>query len=298
MNFLSVIKSGRRLVADGDMGTMLFQRGLKPGDCPEAMNLDHPEVLTEVARLYFEAGADIVQTNTFGGSSLKLAQYGLESRVKEIACNAVDAVRTPVGRKALVSGSCGPCGRLLEPFGDISADAVLDSFKEQTLALIEAGVDIICVETMTDLNEAVLAVKASKAIRPNTPVMATMTFDSTPRGFYTIMGTTIEQACKGLADAGADVIGSNCGNGIENMVRIAAEFRKHTLLPLIIQSNAGLPKMIDGHLVYAETPEFMAKHCERLLEVGVNIIGGCCGTTPEHIAAFRAVVDKYNKEQA
>jgi len=280
------------------MGTMLFQRGLKPGDCPEAMNLDHPELLSEIARLYLEAGADIVQTNTFGGSSLKLAQYGLQGRVRDICVNAVNAARAVVGKKVFVSGSCGPCGRLLEPFGDINADAVFDSFKEQTGTLIEAGVDIICVETMTDVNEAMLAVKAAKSIQQSVPVMATMTFDSTPRGFYTIMGTTVEQACKALADAGADVIGSNCGNGIENMVRIAAEFRKYSSLPLIIQSNAGLPQLVDGQLVYAETPEFMAKHCERLLDIGVDIIGGCCGTTPEHIAGIREVVDRYNKAQA
>jgi 5-methyltetrahydrofolate--homocysteine methyltransferase len=294
MDFFERLNSGQHLVGDGAMGTMLFQRGLKPGDCPEQMNLDHPEVLSEIAKLYFDAGADIIQTNTFGGSEIKLAQYGLQDRLDEITRNAVRAVRGVIGGYALLSGSCGPCGGLLEPHGDLSAARVYESFKWQIWCLIHNGVDVICVETMTDLQEAILAIKAAKEIDSKFPVMATMTFDATPRGFFTIMGVTIEQACKGLADAGADVIGSNCGNGIENMISIAAEFKKHTELPLIIQSNAGLPAMVDGELVYPETPKFMADKSRQLLDIGVNIIGGCCGTTPEHIEAIARVVARHN----
>jgi 5-methyltetrahydrofolate--homocysteine methyltransferase len=292
---LDRLTKGEVLLADGAMGTMLFDRGVKPGDCPERINLEHPEILEEIARLYLEAGADIVQTNTFGGSPLKLSQYSLDERTEEINANAVRAVREVVGDRAYVSASCGPCGKLLKPYGEASPREVAEGFRRQMQTLIREGVDMICVETMTDLEEARLAVEAGKSISYSTSVSATMTFDLTPKGFFTIMGVGIEQAAKGLQAAGADIVGSNCGDGIEKMIKIAAEFRKHTLLPLIIQSNAGLPETKEGRISYPETPEFMARRSRKLLETGVNIIGGCCGTTPEHIAAMRGVVDEFSK---
>jgi len=292
---LDRIKEHEVLVGDGAMGTMLFSKGLKTGECPERMNLDLPEVLEEIAKLYLEAGADIIQTNTFGGSPLKLSQYSLDAKTEEINVNAVSAVRKVVGERAYVSASCGPCGRLLKPYGDVNPEEVSAGFERQLRAVVAAGVDMICVETMTDLTEATLAIKAAKSVSPTIPVCATMTFDPTPNGFFTIMGVSIKQASKGLAEAGADIIGSNCGNGIENMIKIAVEFRKHTPLPLIIQSNAGLPEMKGGVPVYPETPQFMAEQSRKLLDCGVNIIGGCCGTTPAHIAAIRKMVDKFNK---
>jgi 5-methyltetrahydrofolate--homocysteine methyltransferase len=164
------------------------------------------------------------------------------------------------------------------------------NFERQMHALIDAGVDIICVETMTDLVEATLAVRAAKTILSSIPVVATMTFDPTPKGFYTIMGISVEQAAKGLQDAGADIIGSNCGNGIENMIEIAHEFKKYSALPIIIQSNAGIPEMQGDTTVYPETPEFMAEKSRKLIAMGVSIIGGCCGTTPEHIKKIREAV--------
>lgn len=278
------------IVADGAMGTMLFQRGLNPGECPERMNLDHPEVLEAIAGLYLDAGAEIIQTNTFGGSPLKLSSYGLESKTEEINARAVHAVRKAVGDRAYVSASCGPGGRILQPYGDTTPEEVYDSFRRQLKVLVDEGIDAICVETMTDLNEATLAVKAARSISSSIPVFATMTFDSTPRGFYTVMGTTVAQAAEGLAAAGADVVGSNCGNGILNMVKIAEEFAKHTALPIIIQSNAGIPVLKDGISVFPESPEFMAEKSRDLKKTGVKIIGGCCGTTPEHIFAMKKAV--------
>jgi 5-methyltetrahydrofolate--homocysteine methyltransferase len=292
---LDRLSNGEVLVCDGAMGTLLMERGLRPGDCPERWNLDRPEVLSEIARCYAEAGADIVSTNTFGGSPLKLAQYGLESQTEKINACAVQAVRDAVGRNIMVAGSCGPSGRLLKPYGDTDPDEVYESFIRQICALLDEGVDAIIVETMTDLTEAVLAVKAARSLPKTVPVMATMTFDDTPRGFYTVMGATVEQAVKGLGEAGADLLGSNCGNGIDNMVRIAAEFRKHTSKPLLIQSNAGLPQIVDGRVIYAETPEFMAERVPALLDLKVNVIGGCCGTTPVHIAAIRQRVDQLTR---
>ncbi len=290
MPLLERLKDGDTLVADGAMGTMLFQMNVETGNCPESINLTQPEVLAEVARRYFEAGAEIVQTNTFGASPMKLGVYGLADKAAEINRKAVEAVRSAVGDRAYVSGSCGPCGKMLKPYGDADADDVAASFRIQAEALTGAGVDVVCVETMTDLNEATLAVKAVKEVSPTTPVMATMTFDASPRGFHTIMGVTIEKAAVGLREAGADIVGSNCGNGIENMIEIARMYRACCDLPIIIQSNAGLPEMKDGRPSYSESPEFMAEKARELLELGVSIIGGCCGTTPEHIKAMRKIM--------
>jgi 5-methyltetrahydrofolate--homocysteine methyltransferase len=284
------IAAGEVLVADGAIGTLLLERGLAPGACPESFNLSHPEVIEEIARLYLHAGAEIIQTNTFGGSPLKLARYGLDDQTEAINQAAAAAVRRVVGRHAYVSGSCGPCGRMLKPYGDTDPEAIRAGFERQMGALAEAGVDVFCVETMTDLAEAVLAVRAAKSVAPAIPVMATMTFERTRRGFFSIMGAGIDRAAAELTEAGADLVGSNCGNGIENMVEIAREFRRHTARPLIIQSNAGLPEIVDGRAVYPETPEFMAERARALIAIGVSILGGCCGTTPEHVAAFKRMV--------
>jgi 5-methyltetrahydrofolate--homocysteine methyltransferase len=288
---LERLAAGDVLVGDGAMGTMLFQRGLAPGEPPESVTLRRPEILEEIARLYLDAGADLLETNTFGGSPLKLGLHGLEGETETINRVAVEAVRAVAGGRAYVAGSCGPSGHLLEPYGDTSRDAVLQSFRRQMEALIGAGVDCIVVETMTDLAEAQLAVRTAKAVAPAIPVLATMTFDPTPRGYFTIMGVSVATAAAGLTAAGADAVGSNCGNGIEHMVAIAREFRRHTQAPLVIQANAGLPRTVGGQTVYDETPEFMAGKARDLLAIGVSVIGGCCGTTPAHTAALRSMVN-------
>ncbi len=285
------LAAGEVLVADGAMGTLLLERGLAPGECPESFALARPDLLSEIARLYCDAGAQIIETDTFGASPLKLALYGLDDQTAEINRCAVAAVRQAVGDRAHVAGSCGPSGCTLKPYGDTEPDQVYASFLRQMQALIAAGVDAVCIETMTDLTEARLAIEAARAVSATIPILATMTFDRTRRGFYTIMGVDVAAAASGLAAAGADVIGSNCGNGIENMIAIAREFRAQTALPLLIQSNAGLPQLAAGRAVYPETPEFMAEKAVALLDAGVAIIGGCCGTTPEHIRALRRMVD-------
>jgi 5-methyltetrahydrofolate--homocysteine methyltransferase len=281
------------ILADGAMGTMLLQRGLKPGECPERFNIEKPEVLEEIAHLYLKAGAEIVQTNTFGGSPLKLAHYGLEGKTEEINIRAVSAARRAIGNRAYLSGTCGPSGRMLEPYGEASPEMVFESFLRQLKVLITEGVDLISIETMTDLTEAKLAVRAARLLSSSVPVCATLTFDATPRGFFTIMGTSIDQAVEGLTQAGADLIGSNCGNGILNMIEIAKEFVGKSRLPVVIQSNAGIPKIEDGVAVYPETPDFMAEQSRVLFKLGVKIIGGCCGTTPEHIAAMKDAANKF-----
>ena len=290
-SILEHLKKGKILVSDGAMGTMLFERGLRSGDCPELLNLSKPEILEEIAQIYFEAGADIIQTNTFGGSPPKLSDYGLEDKCEEINSKAVECVRKVIGDNAYISGSCGPSGRLLKPYGESESELLLTGFERQMDALAKAGVDIICVETMTDLHEATLAVRAAKNINPDIPVMVSMTFDKIPKGYYTIMGVNIEDAVKGLEDAGADIIGSNCGNGIDNMIEIAIQIKELSDRPILIQSNAGIPENRNGEIVYPESPSYFEDKTLELIKAGVSIIGGCCGTTPEHILAIRKVVD-------
>lgn len=289
---LERLGAGEILVADGAMGSLLMARAKKEiqGKCPEVINLSKPEILEEIARLYLDAGADIIQTNTFGGSPLKLSDYSMQDQTEKINRAAVQAVKKAVDGKAYVSASCGPSGKMLKPLGPVTPEEMSDNFMRQLKAVVEAGADIICVETMTDIEEAKIAIRAAKSLAPHIPVMATMTFDATKRGFFTMMGVNIERASKELKEAGADIIGSNCGNGIENMIKIAEEYKKHTDLPIIIQSNAGLPELGDDGVIYPETPEFMAEKSKLLMAAGVSIIGGCCGTTPEHIKQIAKVV--------
>jgi 5-methyltetrahydrofolate--homocysteine methyltransferase len=264
-----------------------MQRGLPAGQPPEWFALERPEVIEEVARLYVAAGADLVTTDTFGGNSFRLGPHGLGDERERINRQAVEAGR------ALVSASVGPSGRLLEPIGDVSPEAVEAAFAEQVAVLAEAGADLVCIETMSDLTEAACAVRAAKRVAPALPVMATMTFERTPRGYFTVMGVGVEEAVAGLAAAGADVIGSNCGNGIEDMVEIARVMARVATLPLAFQPNAGLPDTRGGDLVYHQAPEQMASHVPELLALGAAIVGGCCGTTPDHVRAVRQAVDAW-----
>jgi 5-methyltetrahydrofolate--homocysteine methyltransferase len=289
---LDRLSGGEIVVGDGAIGTQLLEQGLEAGQCPEVLNLEHPEILSEFAGRYLEAGAEILTTNTFGGSPLKLRLNSLEDRTEEINWNAVKAVRGVAGDRAYVSGSIGPTGAVLKPYGDAAEDEVYGAFERQVRVLVDAGVDLFCVETMFDLREATLAVRAAKALSPNTPVMASMTFDATPKGYYTIMGTNIEESAAGLVEAGADVVGTNCGFGIEKMIEIARELVHHASVPVIVQSNAGLPEVRGGEVMYAESPEFMADRIANLIELPVSVIGGCCGTSPEHIRAIRERLDR------
>jgi 5-methyltetrahydrofolate--homocysteine methyltransferase len=285
-SLLGRLKAGEILVSDGAIGTLLWDYGLGSGEPPESFNLNRLDVLEEIALRYLDAGADIIQTNTFGASPVRLSLFSLDDRTEEINRNAVLAAKKAAKDRAYVAASCGPSGKLLKPYGDAEPEEIYLSFVRQIKAIIQAGVNAISVETMTDLTEAKLAIEAVKAVSASTPIIAAMTFDPTPKGFHTVMGVSIEEAAQGLEEAGADVIGSNCGNGIENMIKIAREFKKHTRLPIIIQSNAGLPEMQGDKPVYPETPDYMAEKAKELVLLGVSIIGGCCGTTPQHIRAI------------
>jgi 5-methyltetrahydrofolate--homocysteine methyltransferase len=281
--FLQAIRE-RVLVLDGAMGTMLQERGLKPGQSPEELNLTMPDVVASVHREYLEAGADILVTNTFGGTREKLAHYGLEDRLGEINARAVEIARQVAGGHAYVAASMGPTGRFVEPVGDLSFDAMAGLFREQAAALIGAGADLITLETFLDIKEARAAVIAIREISPTIPVIAMLTFDDNGRS---VLGTPPEAAAITLEGVGADIVGSNCGLGVDGIYDILAAMRRVTRLPLISQANAGLPVLKDGRTVFPGTPEEMTAFHDRMLALGVRIIGGCCGTTPAHIRAIK-----------
>ncbi len=288
---LERIQGGEVLLADGAMGTLLMERGLPAGACPESVNLERPELLEEIARLYFEAGAEIIQTNTLGASPIKLAMYGLAERTEEVNLAAARAVRRAVGGQAYVYGSCGPCALTLKPYGDADPDDVRAGFARQIRALVDGGIDVLIIETMIDLAECCLAIEAARLVSGTLPVMACMTFSRTPRGFFSIMGNDVPTSAAGMIAAGADVVGSNCGSGIEQMIEVARSFAAATSRPLIFQPNAGMPQTEGLRTVYRETPEFMAARAGELIGAGAAVIGGCCGTTPAHIRGLRTVLD-------
>jgi 5-methyltetrahydrofolate--homocysteine methyltransferase len=289
------VLSGRLLVSDGAWGTFLHQKGLKPGECPENWNLTRPEDILDIARSYILAGADMIETNSFGGNRFKLKRYGLEDKTKAINEAAARISREAAGLEKHVLGSMGPSGIILL-LGDVSSEELYDAFREQAEALATGGADAIIVETMSDLDEAVIAVKAAKE---NTmcEVICTMTFEKTLDGGYkTMMGISPSDIPFKLKEAGADIIGSNCGNGTKAMVDIAKELRSVTPdMPIIIQGNAGLPKYLAGQTVFQESPEETASFVPDLIKAGVNIIGGCCGTTPEHIRLIAEIISIMKK---
>jgi len=292
MELLERLAAGHIILSDGAMGTQLQAQGLGPGEALEDWNLTHPEVLEDIAGSYLKAGSDLVHTNSFGASPLKLAVHGLADRCEEINRAAAAAAVKGMAGRGLVSGSIGPCGQLLAPYGEADPAEVQEGFRIQARALVAGGVDLLTVETMIDLAEAVLAVQAAREAMGTGAVLASLTFEPSPRGWFTIMGNDVATAVGELAAAGADVVGSNCGQGTEGMLSVAEEFAKATDLPLLIQANAGLPVLDDGQVHYPETPADMAAVLPALLDAGVKIVGGCCGTKPTHIAALRQTLDQ------
>jgi 5-methyltetrahydrofolate--homocysteine methyltransferase len=283
MSILEKLKHNKILLSDGAWGTILQEKGLKPGECPELWNISHRSIVRDIAESYLLAGSDIIETNSFGGNIFKLAQYGLDYRVSELNQAAAAISREVAGKEGHVAGSVGPTGKMLL-LGDVTENELYDAFTQQVTALENGGADIIIIETMSAIDEAILAVKAA---RENTKcaVIITMTFSKNNSGeFRTMMGVSPEEMVKSMKEAGAHVIGSNCGNGIEDMTGIVKSIKAADKnIPVIIQANAGIPELIDGKTMFRESPEIMASFVPELIKAGVNIIGGCCGTTPEHI---------------
>ena len=285
--FLERVASGDVLISDGATGTYLQENGLEPGGCPEEFNLNRPDVVRGMAAAYFEAGSDIVETNSFGGSRYMLAKYGHGDRVEELNRLAGQLAREAAPVDGFVLGSMGPTGEILEEKGGTAdSEEMYEVFCEQATGLAAGGVDAVCVETLSDVSGVMtLAIRAVIAAT-GLPVVATLCYDRGPRGLFTMMGDTPESTALALAEAGADVVGSNCGIAIGDMIEVIAAMRGVTDLPILTHVNAGIPSIVSGEIVYPDEPEFMAEQMRKVIEAGANIVGGCCGTGPAHVRAF------------
>lgn len=284
----------RPLLCDGAMGTQLLARGLGAGECGMLWNLDRPGDVGGVHLAYRNAGCDLITTNSFGGSRFPLARHGLEGRVAQLNRAAAQVARAAAGDAGWVLGDVGPFGDFLEPVGDTSAAELREAFQTQMTALLAGGADALLVETMSDPEEAIVGIEAARLCGTSIPVIATFTFQKTAAGeFRTMMGTTAADAVQRVIAAGADIVGTNCGTGLslDDYVELAGKLVGAAgPVPVIVQPNAGAPVSEDGRTVYRATPEQMACAAEALLDAGVRIVGGCCGTTPEHLSAMGRVV--------
>jgi 5-methyltetrahydrofolate--homocysteine methyltransferase len=279
------------LLGDGAMGTMLQDLGNDEGGAPELWNVERADVVEGVLEGYAAAGSRLLTTNTFGGTQARLQMHSLEDRVEELNKAAAELARRVADRHpgVFVLGDIGPSGELMEPMGDLTPDAAVELFAEQIRGLVAGGVDAILIETMSDLSEVEAAVTAARKEAPGLPVLATLSFDTNLR---TMMGVSPAMAVQAMSEMGVDVIGANCGRGLDEMRLIAAQLveARTAGARLMVQSNAGLPKLQGATFVFDGTPEEMAAYVVEMRDLGFDIIGACCGSTPEHIAAMRAAL--------
>ena len=287
----------RTLLGDGAMGTQLMFAGLEQGNCGEAWNLTHPERVLAIQRRYVEAGSECIITNTFGGSRIMLTRHSEADHVVEVNKAGVDIARKAFGEKqGYVLGDIGPFGGLLQPFGDFTEDQVRSAFEEQAGALVDGGADAIIIETQTSLEELLIGIEAARTAGAKC-IIGSLAYDVTLDGstFRTMMGIEPERAAEFMEEHGAHIVALNCGTGME-MLRArdaVIRYKSVTSLPVMVQPNAGKPRLENMKVIYDETPLQMVQGLVPLLESGVNIVGACCGSTPEHIRAFRKVMDEF-----
>ncbi len=281
-SILDRLASGDLIIGDGAFGTMLQGVGLPAGTMPEAWTLEKPDAVQAVHELYVEAGADYVTTNTFGASAPRLADGGLGGRVAELNRRAVELARAAAAGRAWVAGSVGPTGQLMEPYGPLSVERAEEIYAEQVVALAEAGVDLFVIETHHDADEACAAVRMARR-HTDLPIFCTFAFNKRGR---TMMGLRPAEAAHRVAEEGGNVVGANCGDGPDAVAAALEAFRAATELPLLAKANAGIPQVSGEATVWDVSAVDMATHARRFVDLGARIIGGCCGTTPAHIAAL------------
>jgi len=285
MHAILELAKKRTVIFDGAMGTMLIAAGLKAGETPEVWNLEKPSLVADIHRKYYDAGSDVVHTNTFGGNAIKLADRGLSDKMEPINVEAAKLAREACPSGKFVAGDIGPTGKLIKPLGDLVIEEAEEAFFRQTQALLKGGVDLISIETMFSLQEALAALRAAKRLGDVT-VIAALTFNRTKKGFFTMMGEAVSQAVSAFEEAGADVIASNCSLGSRDMIDLTKELRAATRKPILVQPNAGKPVMQKGVTSYRQTPEEFAQDGKEIKNSGADMIGGCCGTDPEFIRAL------------
>ncbi|MFQ5978488.1 MAG: homocysteine S-methyltransferase family protein [Candidatus Heimdallarchaeota archaeon] len=286
MKFLQAIQK-RPILFDGAMGTELLARGLviEKGTSPELWNVTHPKIIQAIHTSYYEAGADVILTNTFGGSRPKLAKLELGDRTRELNLAAAELAKEIVPPGKYVAGDIGPTGLMLAPMGSATVDDFISAFKEQATTLQDGEVDLFCIETMYDLREAKAAVEAIRSISDDVPIIASMTFQYKERGFFTIVGDSPDKCFKTLEEVGANVVGTNCSLASDEMVALYEKYTHATSLPKFAEPNAGQPQTDEeGKTYYNQTPEAFADDIAKTVSLGVNVIGGCCGTNPEFIS--------------
>ena len=275
------------VLTDGAWGTEFQARGLEAGECPDHWNLTHPDRVEAVARAYVDAGSQVILTNTFRANRLAMERHGLADQLREINLRGVEISRRAAAGRACVFASMGPSGKLLM-MGEVSEDELLTAFTEQSQALAEGGADALLFETMSDLAEAKVCVKAARPT--GLPIIVSLAYDSGKNLDRTMMGTTPEVAAAELTEAGADVIGANCGQGIESYAGLCQRLHNSTTLPIWIKPNAGLPELLEGGTHYQTAPEAFTRHAPALLAAGASFLGGCCGTSPDFIRALALVM--------
>jgi len=292
---LNILKN-KVLLMDGAMGSLLSERGLKPGESPEKWNIENEDEVKQIYRDYFNAGSDIIQTNTFGGNRIKLEKYGLGEKTFEINKKAAEIAVDVKPKGKYVCGSIGPSGEFFATKGEFPFNDYVEMFKEQTEALLEGGVDLINIETMYNIYELTAAVKSVRIISDEIPLIACMTFNPTSSGFKTMMGISVEQFVNEMENMNVSIIGTNCSLDSREMIPLAKKLRTLTKLPVLIKPNAGQPVIREGKVKYCTTPDKFTEDVKEILQTGINLIGGCCGTDPSYIEKLRETVDIYNNK--
>ena len=289
MNIIKKIQKDG-LVFDGAMGSILISKGLTGGEATELWNIKHPEIIMEIHQNYFDAGSDVASANTYGASAIKLKKMGVTQSVEEINRTGVQIARKACGKDQYVAGELGSLGDMLQPMGPVSFDEAVDCFAQQAGFLEDEGVDLFLIETIFDINIALAAIKAVRSVSEK-PVFCSLTFKKMKKGFFTIFGNNPNDSMKSLVDAGASAVGANCSMGSDTMIDLAGEIKKSIDVPIIIMPNAGMPQTTkDNTVFYPEDKNFFANNIKKIKELGVEIVGGCCGTTPEYIKKIKEII--------